>query len=92
MSSLAKMKAELNSLEEQKNTLLSRIERTGKQFKVGLWLMGGGITLIPLYGSGLILLIAGGIYAFVNNERRNIFRDALEDVEEHIHTLQESMG
>ena len=92
MSSLAKMKAELNSLEDQKTLLLSNIARTGKQFKVGLWLMGGGITLIPLYGSGLILLVAGGIYAFVNNERRNIFRDTLEDVENHIHKLEESMG
>jgi hypothetical protein len=91
MSSLAEMKAELVGLEEQKGRLRAKIARAGKQVKVGLWVIGGGVTLIPLYGAGVILLLAGILYAFVNNERKNRFQVSLADIEARINRLEESM-
>jgi hypothetical protein len=91
MSSLAEMKAELIKLEEQKKLLRAKKAQAGKQVKVGLWIIGGGVTLTPLYGVGVILLAAGIIYAFVNNERKNKFQDSLADIENRINSLAELM-
>jgi chaperonin cofactor prefoldin len=92
MSSLAKMKLDLQNLEKQREQLELKIGSANKQFKVGLWVIGGGITLIPLYGFGVIFLLGGILYALYNSERKSHFRDALEDVENKIQILEESMA
>ncbi|HTX92297.1 MAG TPA: hypothetical protein VMC09_13890 [Anaerolineales bacterium] len=92
MSSLAEMKADLTMLEEQKKLLRVKMAQARKQAKVGLWIIGGGVTLIPLYGAGVILLILGIVYAFVNNERKNKFQDSLADIQNRIKHLEELMA
>ena len=91
MSTLAEIKAELAKLEDQKKLLRRKIAQAGKQVKVGFWIIGGGVTLIPLYGAGVILLVAGILYAFVNNERKNRFQDALVEIENRVDDLAELM-
>ena len=92
MNSLAKMKAELVQLESEKNKLKADIFESGKRFKLCLWLMGGGVALLPLYGSGVIMILAGGFMAIIVNERRGRLKDKLSEVEMQITRLELSMG
>ncbi len=92
MSSLAKMKAELFQLEEKKKLLRAKKAKADKQVKLGLWIIGGGVTLLPLYGTGVILIAAGIIYAFINDLRKTSFQDSLADVEMEINNLEEWMA
>jgi hypothetical protein len=85
------MKADLTRLEDQRKLLRARRAQASKQVKVGLWLIGGGVTLIPLYGAGVVLLAVGILYAFVNNERKNRFQDSIADIENRINSLAELM-
>jgi|GEM_PF-6787928 len=92
MTSLAKMKAELVELEAQKKRLKIDIVRKDKRFKLCLWLAGGGVALLPLYGSGIIMILAGGIMAMIVSEQRTRLKDRLEEVDTQITKLELSMG
>jgi hypothetical protein len=92
MNTLAKMKSQLVELEVQKKKLKTEIELAGKRFKLSLWLAGGGVALLPLYGAGVVLILAGGLMAMVVNERKNKLQEKLADTESQIHQLELSMG
>lgn len=92
MRSLAEMKADLTRLEQQEELLRTKMAHAGKQIKVGLWLIGGGVTLIPLYGAGVIMLAAGILYAFVSNERKSRYQYSLAAIRERINSLADSMA
>lgn len=92
MNTLAKMKAELEQLEAQKKKLKVDIFEWGKRFKLCLWLMGGGVALLPLYGSGVVMILAGGAMAIIVNEKRARLQDKLNEVETQITRLEISMG
>jgi len=91
MSSLAELKSELIGLEETRRRLRGQIAQAGKQVKVGLWVIGGGVTLIPLYLVGVIFVVGGILYAFINNERKNRFQVTLAEIETRIASLEELM-
>jgi hypothetical protein len=92
MSTLAKMKSELVELEVQKKKLKTSIEYYGKRFKLCLWLVGGGVALLPLYGTGIIMILVGGVLAMVANEKRNSLQANLADVDSQINKIEISMG
>jgi len=92
MSNLAKMKVELERLEIQKKKLKNDIVIMGKRFKLCLWLAGGGVALLPLYGFGVIMILAGGIMAMVANIKQSNLQSKLADVNEEIVELKLAMG
>jgi hypothetical protein len=92
MDSLAKMKAQIIELEDQKTKLETEIGKANRQYKLGVWGVVIGIFLIPLYGAGLLLLAAGGFVALMNGGRRAKFRDQMELIEAEIRRLKLSMA
>jgi len=91
-STLAKMKAELVELEIQKKKLTAEIEKNGMQFRLGLWIMVGGVILIPVYGIGIAVSLIGMVIAIINNEKRAKEQDTLAEVIEKISDLENSMA
>jgi hypothetical protein len=92
MNNLAKMKAELVELDTQKKKLKTEIEISRKRFKLCLWVVGGGVALLPLYGTGVFMIIAGGVMALIVNERQNRLQDRLAEVDAQIIKLEISMA
>ena len=92
MSSLAEMKSQLSKLEDRKMMLEAELEKTGKRFKISLWGIGIGIVLLPLYWSGLPVLVIAGIMALVYSIKKSQFQDKLESLETEIHKLEISMA
>ena len=91
-STLAKMKAELAELEIRKKMLADQIEKNGKQFRLGLWILVGGVILIPVYGIGIAVSLIGMVIAIINNEKRTKEQDTLAEVLEKISDLENSMA
>jgi len=91
MNSLAKMKAQLAELEDRRNTLSAQIETATRDYKIGLWTMVAGAFLIPVYGIGLLVVIAGGYIALANGGRRTRAQDQLDQAVAEINKLKLSM-
>jgi len=91
-STLAKMKAELAELEIKKKILTEEIEKNGKQFRLGLWILVAGVVLIPVYGIGIAVALIGMVIAIINNEKRTKEQDTLVEVLEKINDLENSMA
>ncbi len=92
MNSLADKKIQVVVLEGQKNKLATEINKASRQYKLGLWGVFIGIFLIPIYGIGVVLLIAGGLVALINANKRAKYRDELENLESQIYKLNSSMA
>jgi hypothetical protein len=92
MPSLSKMKVQLAELEDQKHMFEAGIINTSRRLKISLWVMGAGVLLIPLYGVGLLALLAGGIVALVNLFKRSRYQEEIEHLEDSIHKLEISMA
>lgn len=88
MNSLAKLKTQLAELEERKTGLVAGIAAADRQYKIGLWTMVAGALLIPVYGIGLLVVIAGGYLALANGGKRARSQDQLEQVESEIAKLK----
>jgi hypothetical protein len=91
-STLAKMKAELVELEIQKKKLTAEIEKNGKQFRLGLWILVAGVILIPVYGIGIAVALIGMVISIINNEKRAKEQDTLAEILEKISNLENSMA
>ncbi len=91
MNSLAKMKAQLAELEDRRNMLAAQIEADTRNYKIGLWTMVAGAFLIPVYGVGLLVVIAGGYMALANGGRRTRAQDQLDRTVAEINKLKLSM-
>ena len=92
MNSLADKKILIVVLEGQKSKLETGINKASQQYKLGLWGVLIGIFLIPIYGIGVVPLIAGGLVALINANKRAKYRDELENLESQIYTLNSSMA
>jgi len=92
MSTQAEMKSRLDELEKQKSQLEDMIEMAGQRFKWGLWGIGIGVILIPLYGLGIPVLLISGAAALYYSIKRSSSQDKLGDLESEIHKLEISMA
>ena len=92
MNSLADKKILIVVLEGQKSKLETEINKASQQYKLGLWGVLIGIFLIPIYGIGVVPLIAGGLVALINANKRAKYRDELENLESQIYKLNSSMA
>jgi len=92
MSTQAEMKLRLDELEKQKSQLDDAIELAGQRFKWGLWGIGIGVILIPLYGIGIPVLLVSGAAALYYSIKRSSSQDKLGDIETEIHKLEISMA
>ena len=92
MNSLADKKILIVVLEGQKSKLETGINKASQQYKLGLWGVLIGIFLIPIYGIGVVPLIAGGLVALINANKRAKYRDELENLESQIYKLNSSMA
>jgi len=92
MSTQAEMKLRLDELEKQKSQLDDAIELASQRFKWGLWGIGIGVILIPLYGIGIPVLLVSGAAALYYSIKRSSSQDKLGDIETEIHKLEISMA
>ncbi|MCL4530081.1 MAG: hypothetical protein M1485_06565 [Chloroflexi bacterium] len=92
MNSLADKKILIVVLEGQKSKLETGINKASQQYKLGLWGVLIGIFLIPIYGIGVVPLIAGGLVALINANKRAKYRDELENLDAKISKLNSSMA
>jgi len=92
MTSLAEMKTHLVELENQKEKLNAAIQKTNQRFKMSLWGLGFGILLIPVYWSGVPILLIAGLTALFYSGKRAGYQDKLESIETEIHKLEISMA
>ena len=92
MVSLADMKSHLAELENQKSNLEREIQRAGKRLKWSLWGVGIGIVLLPLYWSGVPVLVIAGIIAIFYSVKQTNSQDKLESLKSEIHKLEISMA
>ena len=92
MSTQTEMKSRLDELEKHKRQLENAIETTSHRFKWGLWGIGIGVILIPLYGLGIPVLLVSGAAALYYSIKRSSNQDKLSDLESEIHKLEISMA
>jgi len=92
MSTQAEMKSHLDELEIQKKQLIDTIERASQRFKWGLWGIGIGAILIPLYGVGIPVLLVSAAGVLYYSIKRSSSQDKLGDLESEIHKLEISMA
>jgi hypothetical protein len=92
MESLGEKKSHLEELEDQKYKLKEQIQQTNRRFKLSLWGIGIGILLLPLYWSGVPVIVISGILTLVYSGQQTSFKDKLESLESEIHKLEISMA
>lgn len=92
MVSLAEMKSQLVELEGEKNKLQEAFQKAHQRFKMSLWGIGIGVVLLPLYWSGIPVLVIAGIMAIFYAAKKSSFEDKLENLETEIHKLEISMA
>jgi len=92
MASLAEMKTQLDELEDQKQKLNTAILNAKKRIKMSLWGIGIGIILLPLYWSGVPVLLISGVIALFYTGKQAGYQDKLEALETEIHKLEISMA
>ena len=92
MSTQAELKSHLDELEKQKKRLEDAIETASQRFKWGLWGIGIGVILIPLYWLGIPVLSVSGATVLYYSIKRSSSQDKLGDVETEIHKLEISMA
>ncbi|MFL7871470.1 MAG: hypothetical protein AB8I58_21760 [Anaerolineales bacterium] len=92
MATPAEMKTHLEQLEDQKRELEDAIEKANKRYKISLWGIGIGIVLLPLYWSGIPVLLVAGAAALFYSARRSVSQDKLGALETEIHKLEISMA
>lgn len=92
MVSLADMKTQLGELEGQKMELKEEIRKANQRFKYSLWGFGAGIILLPLFWSGIPVILVAGIMAIYFSVKKASFEDKLESLENEIHKLEISMA
>jgi hypothetical protein len=92
MESLGEKKIHLEQLEGQKFKLEEEIRQANRRFKLSLWGIGIGILLLPLYWSGVPVMVVAGIMALVYSGQQTRFKDKLESLETEIHKLEISMA
>ena len=88
----SEMKTQLAQLEDQKRQLENAIEKANKRYKMSLWGIGIGIILLPLYWSGVPVLLVSGVAALYYSARRSVSQDKLGALETEIHKLEISMA
>jgi len=92
MSTQAELKSQLDELEKQKKQLEDTIETASQRFKWGLWGIGIGVILIPLYWLGIPVLLISGATVLYYSIKRSSSQDKLGDLETEIHKLEISMA
>jgi len=92
MSTQAEMKSQLDELEVQKRKLEDEILKASQGIKMSLWGIGIGIILLPLYWSGIPILLIAGAAALFYSAKRSSLQDKLGTLENEIHKLEISMA
>lgn len=92
MATPSEMKTHLEQLEDQKRQLEDVIKTASQRFKMSLWGIGIGVVLLPLYWSGVPVLLIAIAVALYYSVRRSNFEDKLGTIETEIHKLEISMA
>ena len=92
MVSLAEMKSHLDELENQKQKLEDAKLKAGRRLKMSLWGIVVGVILLPVYWSGVPVLLIAGIMTLVFYIKQSSCQDKLENLESEIHKLEISMA
>ena len=82
----------LEEFRDQRNDLLRQLENYQKKYKVGMWGILIGLILTPLYGLGLILVVAGGLAAITNASKRSDIKAKLTSIDASIQKLREKIA
>ena len=92
MTTLAEMKSHLDELEDRKKELEDAIETASQRYKMSLWGILIGVILLPLYWSGVPVLLIAGAAALYYSAKRSSSEDKLGALETEIHQLEISMA
>ena len=92
MSTQAEMKSQLDELEIQKRKLEDEILKTSQGFKMSLWGIVIGVVLLPLYWSGVPVVLIAGVAAIYYSAKRSNCEDKLKALKTEIHKLEISMA
>ena len=92
MVSLAEMKSHLDELENQKRKFEDAKSKAGQRFKMSLWGILAGVILLPVYWSGVPVLLIAGIMALYFYIKQSTYQDKLENLESEIHKMEISMA
>jgi hypothetical protein len=88
MASLPQLKVQLVGLEDQLKKAEKSYDSANRQYTIGLWGVLIGLFLIPLYGLGLLLVLAGGLAALTNRGKRASAKKGMAELELRIHSLR----
>ena len=88
MATLSELQFKLQDMQDQKSKLEKKLEEANKQYKGGLWGILIGILLLPLYGLGLIFLVAGILAVLTNRGKRSRLQKEIKKVDNNIQLLR----
>ena len=80
--------AELDKLKDQRSAYQSAYDDANRQYKIGMWAVLIGVFLVPAYGLGLLLILAGGLAAANNNGKRKSAQASMMSIEKKIEDLR----
>ena len=89
---ISEIKSQLNELESQKQKLEEAKLKAGQRLKMSLWGVGAGVILLPVYWSGVPVLLIAGIMALYFYIKQSTYQDKLENLESEIHKMEISMA
>ena len=92
MATPSEMRSHLDQLEDQKKQLEDVITKASQRFKMSLWGIGVGVILLPLYWSGIPVIVIAGVGAIYYSAKRSISQNKLDALESEIHKLEISMA
>lgn len=83
--------AELDKLKDQRTAYQRAYDDANKQYKIGMWAVLIGVFLVPAYGIGILLILAGGLAAYSNNGKRKAAEASIATIEKKIEALRANL-
>ena len=81
MTTLTGMKVQTEDFQDQRPKIEKQLDDANRQYKIGLWGILIGIFFVPIYGIGVLLILAGTAAALTNRGKRSRLQAELAQVE-----------
>lgn len=92
MSTIAEMKVELEEMIEKRPILEKQRDDAQRSYKIGLIGVLAGLILIPVYGLGLLFILAGGMAAITQSGKKSKASKELERLNETVSELRREIA
>jgi uncharacterized membrane protein len=88
MTSLAELRVKALELEDKQRKLEKEYDNANRQYTIGLWGILVGIFLVPVFGLGFLLILAGALAAITNRSKRTQLKRSLGELELKPHSIR----